>query len=151
MSIPVFIDLPINEQVNYAAINGEMLRESILLLYARMESQYVNKVHKNLIIWYRIVVPKRQSEIPSDGFLFDLLEPWDVRALSIRKTADLPLQLWVGTFSRFVAIGREDKRSRRQRYYFLSEQKNPNFHLFHFIRKTPKIYYFVIKNISDKT
>ena len=42
MSIPVFIDLPINEQVNYAAINGEMLRESILLLYARMESQYVN-------------------------------------------------------------------------------------------------------------
>ena len=59
MSIPVFIDLPINEQVNYAAINGEMLRESILLLYARMESQYVNKVHKNLIIWYRIVVPER--------------------------------------------------------------------------------------------
>ena len=38
-------------------------------------------------------------------FLFDLLEPWDVRALSIRKTADLPLQLWV------VAI----------RFYFLSE------------------------------
>ena len=34
-----------------------------------------------------------------------------VRALSIRKTADLPLQLWVGTFPRFVAIG----------FYFLSE------------------------------
>jgi hypothetical protein len=49
--------------------------------------------------------------LPSDGFLFDLLEPWDVRALSIRKTADLPLQLWVGTFPRFVAI----------RFYFLSE------------------------------
>ena len=48
-----------------------------------------------------------QSEIPlpSDGFLFNLLEPWDVRALSIRKIADLPLQLWVGTFPRFVAIG----------------------------------------------
>jgi hypothetical protein len=44
-------------------------------------------------------------------FLFDLLEPWDVRALSIRKTADLPLQLWVGTFPHFVAI----------RFYFLSE------------------------------
>jgi hypothetical protein len=43
--------------------------------------------------------------------LFDLLEPWDVRALSIRKTADLPLQLWVGIFPRFVAIG----------FYFLSE------------------------------
>jgi hypothetical protein len=42
--------------------------------------------------------------LPSDGFLFDLLEPWDVRALSIRKTADLPLQLRVGTFPRFVAI-----------------------------------------------
>jgi hypothetical protein len=44
-------------------------------------------------------------------FLFNLLEPWDVRVLSIRKTADLPLQLWVGTFPRFVAI----------RFYFLSE------------------------------
>jgi hypothetical protein len=49
--------------------------------------------------------------LPSDDFLFDLLEPWDIRALSIRKTADLPLQLWVGTFPRFVAIG----------FYFLSE------------------------------
>jgi hypothetical protein len=28
-----------------------------------------------------------------------------------KKTADLPLQLWVGTFPRFVAIG----------FYFLSE------------------------------
>jgi hypothetical protein len=35
----------------------------------------------------------------------------DVGALSIRKTADLPHQLWVGTFPRFVAI----------RFYFLSE------------------------------
>ena len=55
---------------------------------------------------YEIVVC--QSEIPLP---FDLLEPWDVRALFIRKTADLPLQLWVGTFPRFVAIG----------LYFLSE------------------------------
>jgi hypothetical protein len=43
--------------------------------------------------------------------LLDLVEPWDVRALSIRKAADLPLQLCVGTFPRFVAIG----------FYFLSE------------------------------
>ena len=35
---------------------------------------------------------------------FDLLESWDVRALSIRKTADLPLQLRVGTLPRFMAI-----------------------------------------------
>jgi hypothetical protein len=49
--------------------------------------------------------------LPSDGFLFDLLEPWAVRTLSIRKTADLPLQLWVGTFPRFVAI----------RFYFHSK------------------------------
>ena len=34
-----------------------------------------------------------------------LLEPSDVRAQYIRKTADLPHQLWVGTFPRFVAIG----------------------------------------------
>jgi hypothetical protein len=54
---------------------------------------------------------KSEIPLPSDGFLFDLLEPWDVRVLSIRKTAYLPLQLWVGTFPRFVAIG----------FYFLSE------------------------------
>ena len=46
-----------------------------------------------------------------DSSAVDLLEPWDVTALSIRKSADLPLQLWVGTFPRFVAIG----------FYFLSE------------------------------
>ena len=33
-----------------------------------------------------------------------LLEPSNVRAQYIRKTADLPHQLWVGTFPRFVAI-----------------------------------------------
>jgi hypothetical protein len=38
-------------------------------------------------------------------------EPWDVRELYIRKTADLSLQLLVGTFPCFVAI----------RFYFLSE------------------------------
>jgi hypothetical protein len=40
-----------------------------------------------------------------------LLEPSNVRAQYIRKTADLLLQLWVSTFPRFVAI----------RFYFLSE------------------------------
>jgi hypothetical protein len=39
------------------------------------------------------------------AFCSTLLEPWDVRVLSIRKTADLPLQLLVGTFPCFVAIG----------------------------------------------
>jgi hypothetical protein len=42
---------------------------------------------------------------------FFLLEQWDIRELYIRKTADLPLQLLVGTFPHFVAIG----------FYFLSE------------------------------
>jgi hypothetical protein len=40
-----------------------------------------------------------------------LLEPSNVGAQYIRKTADLLLQLWVSTFPRFVAIG----------FYFLSE------------------------------
>ena len=62
--------------------------------------------HSMRIGWFTDVPP-----LPSDGFLFDLLEPCDVRTLSIRKTADLPLQLWVGTFLRFVAMG----------FYFLSE------------------------------
>ena len=38
-------------------------------------------------------------------FFLDLLEPWDVRELYIRKTADLPMQLCLCTFPRFVAIG----------------------------------------------
>jgi hypothetical protein len=42
---------------------------------------------------------------------FDLLEPWDVRELCIRNTADLPMELFLGTIPRFVAIG----------FYFLSE------------------------------
>ena len=45
------------------------------------------------------------------AFFPDLLEPWNVRELYIRKTANVPLQLWVGTFPRFLAIG----------LYFLSE------------------------------
>ena len=45
------------------------------------------------------------------GHLHDLLEPWDIRELYIRKTADLPMQLCLGTFPRFVAT----------RFYFLSE------------------------------
>ena len=45
------------------------------------------------------------------ALLFFLLEPWDVRELYTRKAADLPLQLLVDTFPRFVAIG----------FYFLSE------------------------------
>jgi hypothetical protein len=36
--------------------------------------------------------------------LFDLLEPWEVRSLSIRKIADLPLQLWVGTFRGYQIV-----------------------------------------------
>jgi len=50
--------------------------------------------------------------------MFDLLEPWDVRALSIRKTADLLLQLWVGTFPCFVAMS----------FYFLSETLYKSLH-----------------------
>ena len=45
------------------------------------------------------------------AFFPHLLEPWNVRELYIRKTANVPLQLWVGTFPRFLAIG----------LYFLSE------------------------------
>ena len=47
----------------------------------------------------------------NENTVFDLLEPWDVRVLSIRKTVDLSLQPWFGTFPRFVAI----------KFYFLSE------------------------------
>jgi hypothetical protein len=52
----------------------------------------------------------RDSSVVRRHYIF-LLEPWDVRELYIRKTADLLLQLWVSTFPRFVAIG----------FYFLSE------------------------------
>ena len=46
----------------------------------------------------------QDSSVVRQHYIF-LLEPSDVRALYIRKTADLPLQLLVGTFPRFVAIG----------------------------------------------
>ena len=52
----------------------------------------------------------RDSSVVRRHYIF-LLEPLDVRELYIRKTADLPLRLLVGTFPRFVAIG----------FYFLSE------------------------------
>ena len=42
------------------------------------------------------------------AFFFDLLEPWDVRELYIWKTADLPLQLCVDTFPRFVWLTLSD-------------------------------------------
>jgi hypothetical protein len=46
----------------------------------------------------KIINAKSEIPLPSDGFLFDLLEPWDVRALFIRKTADLPLHTyWLAT------------------------------------------------------
>jgi hypothetical protein len=57
---------------------------------------------------YKVLV--RDSSVVRRHYIF-LLEPWDVRELYIRKTADLPLRLLVGTFPRFVAI----------RFYFLSE------------------------------
>ena len=49
-------------------------------------------------------ISPRFIPLPSDGFLFDLLEPWDVRALSIMKTADLLLQLRVGTFHGYLIL-----------------------------------------------
>jgi hypothetical protein len=80
------------------------------------------RVHMNEAFWFTTLQfqsqPRETDQCMNIGspkflcrLLFDLLEPWDVRALSIRKTADLPLQLWIGTFPRFVAIG----------FYFLSE------------------------------
>ena len=57
---------------------------------------------------YNFVV--RDSSAVRRLFLL-LIELWDVRELYIRKTVDLPLQFFVGTFPRFVAIG----------FYFLSE------------------------------
>jgi hypothetical protein len=60
--------------------------------------------------WWKVVLQiVRDSSAVRHLFFF--LEPWDVRELYIRKTADFPLQHLVGTFPHFVAIG----------FYFLSE------------------------------
>ena len=73
-----------------------------------------NVVSRIVVIYYGIPVSMSKA---SPRFLcrptafFDLLEPWDVSELYIRKTADLPMQFCFGTFPRFVAIG----------FYFLSE------------------------------
>jgi hypothetical protein len=62
---------------------------------------------KVLVVGQRIV---RDSSVVRRHYIL-LLEPSNVRAQYIRKTADLLLQHWVSTFPRFVAIG----------FYFLSE------------------------------
>ena len=69
----------------------------------------------------RVLDDERSNEGGASGLVRDssivrrhyisLLEPSNIRAQYIRKTADLLLQLWVSTFPRFVAIG----------FYFLSE------------------------------
>jgi hypothetical protein len=67
--------------------------------------------HYLFIYYYILILIETSALEPSPRFLcrptalYILLEPWDVRELSIRKTADLLLQLWVSTFPRFVAIG----------------------------------------------
>ena len=60
------------------------------------------------VVYIYILV--RDSSVVRRHYIF-LLEPSNVRAKYIRKTADLLLQLWVSTFPRFVNIG----------FYFLSE------------------------------
>ena len=75
-------------------------------------------LHLDTLFWYEptilfsfsLILLVRDSSAVRRLFV-QLAGVWDVRALSIRKTADLPLQLRVGTFPRFAAIG----------FYFLSE------------------------------
>jgi hypothetical protein len=64
---------------------------------------------KEKIQWQSVTNGLRKEHVFPPFLL--LLEPSNVRAHYIRKTADLLLQLWVSTFPRFVAIG----------FYFLSE------------------------------
>ena len=74
-----------------------------------LERHYVQLLY-SVTLTMLVLVRDYSAALPSDSIFF-LLEPWDVRELYIRKTTDLPLQLLVGTFPRFVAI----------RFYFLSE------------------------------
>jgi hypothetical protein len=53
--------------------------------------------------------------------------------------------LFVDTYINMASDALEDKV-----FIFCQSKKKTIFHLFHFIRKTPKIDYFVKKNISDK-
>jgi hypothetical protein len=61
----------------------------------RFINEAMNDTHNHLV---------RDSSVVRRHYIL-LLEPSNVRAQYIRKTADLPHQLWVGTFPRFVAIG----------------------------------------------
>jgi hypothetical protein len=71
---------------------------------------YKKQAHFQSALLFTSTIIVRDSSVVRRHYIF-LLEPWDVRELYIRKTADLLLQLWVSTFPRFVAIG----------FYFLSE------------------------------
>jgi hypothetical protein len=63
---------------------------------------YEEEITRKTKIKYHELV--RDSSVIRRHYIL-LLEPSNVRAQYIRKTADLPHQLWVGTFPRFVAIG----------------------------------------------
>jgi hypothetical protein len=80
-----------------------------IVCLCNLERHYVQLLY-SVTLTMLVLVRDYSAALPSDSIFF-LLEPWDVRELYIRKTTDLPLQLLVGTFPRFVAI----------RFYFLSE------------------------------
>ena len=65
-------------------------RHSLIYFYKRNVTAYGQVVRDSSVVRRHYIL---------------LLEPSNVRAQYIRKTADLPHQLWVGTFPRFVAIG----------------------------------------------
>ena len=66
----------------------------------------IKKYQVSIALQLMLLVQQSEIPLPSDVFCcFFLLEPWDVRELYIRKSADLPLQFLVGTFPRFVAFG----------------------------------------------
>ena len=85
--------------------------------YPNTASNDIVQMYKTATTYKKILTPfivhtelVRDSSVIRRHYIF-LLEPSNVRAQYIRKTADLLLQLWVSTFPRFVAIG----------FYFLSE------------------------------
>jgi hypothetical protein len=94
------------ELLNLIFLQGTCFVVGVMLIYTcKMQCQ---NVCEGLGVAYILVV--RDSSVVRRHYI-SLLEPSNVRAQCIRKTADLLLQLWVSTFPRFVAIG----------FYFLSE------------------------------
>jgi hypothetical protein len=99
----------VNDSQNLAFATSHFVIELLPFDYLSNQKQQKNEFPTPFVLFPSALILVRDSSAVRQFFF--LLELWDIRERYIRKTADLPLQLLVGTFPRFVAI----------KFFFVSE------------------------------